>query len=130
MVRQNSGGYTLIEVACAFAVLSVLATTVFLGEGSSFRATAESFCEMSAGQIAAGRIEEVTAADAPPVPGEQRFAVDEEVLAQLPNARAMQDVRELEPGLFEIAVEVSWTSPGGRQQRVRLTSLIARKEGS
>ena len=129
-MRQNNGGYTLIEVACAFAVLSVLATTVFLGEGSHLRATANSFREMSTGQLAAGRIEELGATDAPPALGERAFAMDEEAAAQLPEARAVQEVRELKPGLYEIAVEVSWTSPGGRRQKIRLTSLIARREGS
>lgn len=129
MVRQSSAGYTLIEVACAFAVLSVLATTVFLGEGSHLRATAESFREMSAGQIAAGRIEEVAADDVAPELGERTFVMHERASAHLPDASGTQVVRVLEHGLYEIVVEVSWTSPGGRRQRVRLTSLIARRRG-
>ena len=129
-MRRGSGGYTLIEVACAFAVLSVLATTAFLGQGSHLRATSEAFREMSAGQIAAGRIEAVAAADAPPALGQREFAMDEEVSAQLPEAHAVEEVRELKPGLYEIVVEVSWASPGGRRQQVQLTSLIARREGS
>ena len=56
MVNRRSGGYTLVEVMCAFAVLSVLFSTVFMGEGNQLRAVNHSFQESAARQLAAASL--------------------------------------------------------------------------
>ncbi len=125
--RPRAGGYTLVEVACAFAVLSVLATTVSVGEGNSIRSVARSFRGHAALNLAAGRLEELAAGAAPLAPsGWHEFAVAAAAVEHLPYHRTLERVLELEPGLFEVTAEVSWMEhSGANRDRVRLTTLIA-----
>ena len=120
-------GYTLVEVACAFAVLSVLASTVFVSEGHSVKAVARSFRSSAALHLAAGRLEELAADPAALVPGTSTFVVDAQSVELLPYHRAYQSVRELEPGLFEVTTELSWMEhERANRERVQLTTLMTR----
>lgn len=89
-------GYTLIEVIVAMAVLSLVATGVFVGEEGSLRQVARSFDELELSRAAAARLEKMGAPEA----GERAFETE------VRGAGGRETVRLLEPGLYEVAVEV------------------------
>ncbi|HEX5136207.1 MAG TPA: prepilin-type N-terminal cleavage/methylation domain-containing protein [Planctomycetota bacterium] len=103
-------GYTLIEVVVAMAVLSLVATGVFVGEEGQLRQVSWSFDELMLSRAAASRLEKV----ASPEPGERAFETGVE------GARGREAVKVLEPGLLEVTVEVA---RGGHV--VRLVTVVA-----
>jgi prepilin-type N-terminal cleavage/methylation domain-containing protein len=124
------GGYTLIEVACAFAVLSVLATTVFVGERSGVDTLTHSFRETVALHLAAGSLESLAASGKVLQAGKTRIDLDAQSTHMLPRPQAYRIVRELKPGLFEVTAEVSWLDGASAQRvRVQLATLIAQETG-
>lgn len=110
-------GFTVLEVVVALAVLTIVATSVMVGERGQLRQVGHSFDELMASRIAAGRLEVLATARL--VPGETVFDVEE------PGLEGVQRIRELTPGLFEVRVSVQ--RPGGRE--FRLTTLMTREEG-
>lgn len=113
-------GFTLIEAVIALAVISVLAGAALTGLGAHLGTVRASFDELALTRLASGRLDEIRAADAAPVPGER------EVTAPRPGVTMRETVREREPGLFEVTVAVA-AAEGGR--RVSLTTLVAREAG-
>jgi prepilin-type N-terminal cleavage/methylation domain-containing protein len=103
-------GYTLMEVVVAMAVLSLVATGVFVGEEGNLRQVARSFEELELSRAAAARLERMGA----PEPGTRSFVPD------VRGAGGTETVRLVEPGLYEVAVEVR---RGGHA--VRLVTLVA-----
>ncbi|MEM7202046.1 MAG: prepilin-type N-terminal cleavage/methylation domain-containing protein [Planctomycetota bacterium] len=123
---RRDRGYTLIEVACAFAVLSVLATTIFLGQGQGVRAVATSFHETTALNLAAGRLEQLGEPDAELRVGKSRFEIDQDAARLLALPRAYQEIEDRGEGLYEVTTEVSWLENQSKpRRRIRLTTLIA-----
>lgn len=103
-------GYTLMEVVVAMAVLTLVATGVFVGEEGSLRQVARSFEELELSRAAAARLERMGA----PEPGERAFVCD------VRGAGGRETVRLLEPGLYEVMVEVR-----RGDHVVRLVTLVA-----
>ncbi len=89
-------GHTLMEIVAAMAVIGLVATGVFVGEEGQLRQVSRSFEELELSRAAASRIERMAA----PVPGERAFDPG------VRGAGGREAVRALEPGLFEVAVEV------------------------
>jgi hypothetical protein len=85
-----------MEVVVAMAVLTLVATGVFVGEEGSLRQVARSFEEIELSRAAAARLERMGA----PEPGERTFVPDAR------GAGGAETVRLLEPGLYEVAVDV------------------------
>jgi hypothetical protein len=117
-VVRNTRGFTVIEAVVALAVLTLVATSVLVGEGAQLRGVARSFDELAASRAAAARLEELAVADPPLVPGESTFPVD------LPGCRGVQIVRRIEPGLYEVTARVEHDG----RRHVELVTRLARKE--
>ena len=92
------------------ATITLVATGVFVGEEGSLRQVARSFEELELSRAAAARLERMGA----PEPGERAFAPG------VRGAGGRETVRLLEPGLYEVTVEVR---RGGHV--VRLVTLFA-----
>jgi len=120
---QRADGYTLIEVVCAFAVLSVLAITIYLGEAGQLRTVGRSFQDTAAAHLVAGRLEEVMADDTVPPVGETVFEIEQN--ERLHSARGVQVVREVQPGLFEVTAEVRWIERD-KPREYAMSTMIAR----
>lgn len=118
MVRTREKGFALIEAVIALAVISVLAGAALTGLGAHLGTVRASFDDLALTRLASGRLDEIRAADAGPVPGER------EVPAPRPGVTMRETVREREPGLFEVTVAVA---AGGNAPRVSLTTLVARE---
>lgn len=117
MVR-NARGFTVIEAVVALAVLTLVATSVLVGEGAQLHGVARSFDELAASRAAAARLEELAATDAPLAPGVSAFPVE------VPGCRGVQTVRRIEPGLFEVTARVE----RDERMHVELVTRLARKE--
>lgn len=89
-------GFTMMDVIVGLAVLSLVATAVFVGEEGQLRQVGQSFDELELSRAAASRLERMNA----PEPGEREFAVD------VRGAVGREVVRLVEPGLCEVTVTV------------------------
>lgn len=103
-------GYTVLEVITALAVITLVATAVFVGEHGQLRQVSHSFGELELSRAASSRLERMDA----PEPGERDFEVE------VQGARGHEAVRLLEPGLYEVSVEVR-----RGEQAVRLVTFVA-----
>jgi hypothetical protein len=99
-----------MEIVVAIAVLSLVATGVFVGEEGNLRQVARSFDQLELSRAAAARLEKMGA----PEPGERAF------VPGVRGAGGTEKVRLVEPGLYEVAVEVRRGS-----HVVRLVTLVA-----
>jgi len=107
-------GYTLMEIVVAMAVISLVATGVFVGEEGQLRQVSRSFDELQLSRAAAARLERITS----PEPGERAFEVEGM------GVRGTETVTLREPGLYEVLVEVR-----RGDHVVRLVTLVAREAG-
>lgn len=117
MVARGEKGLTVLELVVALAVLTVIVTSVMVGERGQLASVTRSFDELAASRAAAARLEDL--ADAPLEPGRTTFDV------ALPDCLGVQTVREVTPGLFEVRVRVERRKGGGG---TTLTTLMAREE--
>jgi hypothetical protein len=113
-------GLTVLEVVVALAVLTIIVTSVMVGERSQLAGVVHSFDELAASRAAAGRLEEL--AGAPLVVGETTFDVDAQAL---PGCVGVQRIREVTPGLFEVSVRIERARA---ERAVQLTTLMVREE--
>lgn len=116
MVAREKG-ISVLELVIALAVITVIVTSVMVGERSQLAGVTRSFDRLAASRAAAARLEELAAA--PLEPGRTMFDVD------LPGHLGLQTVREVTPGLFEVRVRVERENGGGATS---LTTLMAREE--
>ena len=114
MVGQR--GLTVLEVVVGLAVLTIVATSVMVGENQQLRGVARSFDELAISRAAAGRLEELR--NMPLEPGETHF----EVVAA--GCVGVQRVRPLGPGLFEVTVRIEHERRG---RPYKLTTLMVRE---
>ncbi|MEN8151363.1 MAG: prepilin-type N-terminal cleavage/methylation domain-containing protein [Planctomycetota bacterium] len=116
MVNRERG-YTVMELTIAVAVVAMLAGAALSGGTAHFATVGRAYDELRTSEVAADRLEMVSAADAAPVPGERTFVVPA-------GMSGSERVRVVEPGLYEVRVRV--TKPGARP--AELTTLLARGE--
>lgn len=117
MVAPGEKGITILELVVSLAVLTVIVTSVMVGERGQLAGVARSFDELAASRAAAARLEEL--ADVPLEPGQTTFEVS------VPGCLGLQTVREVTPGLFEVHVRVE--RDRGRGATI-LTTLMARED--
>lgn len=110
-------GISVLELVIALAVITVIVTSVMVGERAQLAGVTRSFDRLAASRAAAARLEEL--ADAPLEPGRTTFDVG------VPGCLGSQTVREVTPGLFEVRVRVERDNGGGATS---LTTLMAREE--
>lgn len=127
--RQREKGFTVVELACAFAVVSVLAVAlVHTGHGKT-QSVASAFRETLALRICQGELERVRSQPRELVVGDHRVELPADA-SRLPNGRGVRTVREIEPGLFEVEVEVTWQAAGaGSPMTVNLVTRVAKEGG-
>ena len=111
-------GYTLIEVVCAMAVLTIVSTAVLTGERGQLAGVRQSVDDLAASRAAAARLEEYHASDPLLITGRRVFPVG------LAGCRGIEEVRRVTSGLFEVTVTVR----RGDADLARLTTLVATEE--
>ncbi|MHC4819775.1 MAG: hypothetical protein ACYTF8_17145 [Planctomycetota bacterium] len=98
VVAPGEKGLTVLELVIALAVLTVIVTSVMVGERGQLAGVTRSFDELAASRAAAARIEELAAASLEP--GQTMFDVS------VPGCLGLQTIREVTPGLFEVHIRV------------------------
>ncbi len=117
----------MIEAVIAIAVVGILAVVVSSGDAQELRFVGDSFAETKADRLASGRIEQLRSDDAVLVPDESDFDLPAEFTRGLPGARGHQYVREIESGLCEVVIAISWLPVGASRRRVvELTTWLER----
>jgi hypothetical protein len=116
-VVAREKGLTVLELVVALAVITVIVTSVMVGERSQLAGVTRSFDRLAASRAAATRLEEL--ADARLEPGQTMFDVN------VPGCLGLQTVREVTPGLFEVHVRIEREKGGGATS---LTTLMVREE--
>jgi prepilin-type N-terminal cleavage/methylation domain-containing protein len=118
-------GFSMMETMITIVIVGILAVVGFSGGQQELRFVGQSFAETKVGHLVSGRIERLRAADTAPVPGAIDFALPAEQVRGLLDPRGRQRVKELEVGLFEVIVEISWRPVGASRRRVfELTSWL------
>lgn len=126
--RSAAAGFTMMELVFAFAVLSILFSVGFLGAGSKLAHVRRCYQETLALGAASGRLEQLQVGDGPLEPGTTGFPLPPGAQQALSNAAAVQTVKQLEPGLYEVQAKVSWSPTAAADPvSVTLTTLVARE---
>ena len=128
MVRRgHSRGFSMLEASISLVVLTVIATSVATTGSSQMRYFSRSHEETVAERAAASRLELLAATPEPIAEGTTEFALDRTAAEGLHAASARQTVARVEPGLFRVETEVTWTAADGGTAHVRLATLVAQE---
>ena len=124
-LRRASGdsGFSLVECMIAVVILSVVATGMRTGDHGQLRSVQHGFEQTVALRALQSRLAEVRDAEFAPTPGDSSVALPR-ACDKLREATAWQQVKQIEPRLFEVSVTVAWT-PIGTQRRTTRT-LVTR----
>jgi type II secretory pathway pseudopilin PulG len=119
----------MMELVCAFAVLSILLSIGFLGTAGKLGQVRRSYQETLALQAASGQLEQLQMDRKPLSAGTTGFLLPPTARSLLHDAVATQTVQELETGLFSVEATVTWR-PGARvpPAAVTLKTLVAREQ--
>ncbi len=108
-----------MEVVCALAVLTIISTSVLVGERRQLNGVKRSFDELAASRAAAAHLESLAGPDLVLLTGRRPIP------AELAGCRAFEDVRRVSPGLYEVTVTVL----RGETELARVTTRIATESG-
>ena len=125
-LRQR--GFTVMELTCAFAVVSVLALAlVHTGHGQVDSVT-RAYHETLALHLAQAELESMRTRRNDLASGDGTFELLLDA-SPLPGGRGLRSVRCVAPDLFDVEVQVRWLPAGALQEAmVSLTTRIAREE--
>ena len=127
MVRREAG-FTMMELVCAFAVLSILVSVGFLGSASKLGQVRRSYQETVALQAASGCLERLQADRRPLRVGTTEFPLSPAAQEALAGAQGIAEVRRLEPGIYEVSAQVQWQPLANSPTvRVSLRTLVVRE---
>jgi len=115
-MRQR--GFTVTEIVISLGVVVILLTAALGGERAQRQAVANAYARLEASRAASSRLEALYDPHAPLAAGASTFD------PRVPGALGTQRVRLVEPGLYEVEVEV--VRPDD-DVRVVLTTRIARE---
>ena len=115
-MRQR--GTTVLEVVIALSVVTILVTAALGGQLAQQQAVAHAYSELEASRAASSRLDTLSANEAPLKTGSSPFE------PAMRGAVGTQRVRRIEPGLFDVEVEV--VHPDDHVRAV-LTTRIARE---
>ena len=110
-------GFTVIEGMVALAVLTIVATGVFVQDHGQLREAGHSFDVLAASRFAAGHLDALDRAAL-----EERDRPLEPDPDALPGCRAREIVRRIDDGLFEVEVTVH---NGSDRELTRLVTRMA-----
>ncbi|MHC5071570.1 MAG: type IV pilus modification PilV family protein [Planctomycetota bacterium] len=131
MVKQQTAavaGFTMMELVCAFAVLSILVSVGFLGAANKLDHVRRSYQETQALQAASGWLEQLQVEHLPLRTGVSGFLLPQSAQKALADAEGVQSVRQLEPGLYEVVATVKWSPVSGRAPvTISLKTLVLRE---
>jgi type II secretory pathway pseudopilin PulG len=128
--RQTAAvaGFTIMELVCAFAVLSILISAGFLGAASKLGNVRRAYQETVALQAASGWLEQLQADRGPLRIGTTEFALSPAAQKTLAGAQGTSEVRRLEPGLYEVSAQVQWHPLASTPAvKVTLRTLVVRE---
>lgn len=111
-------GFTVTEIVVSLGIVVILLTAALGGERAQRQAVASSYARLEASRAASSRLEELGDPGARLATGASSFT------PLMRGALGTQRVRAVEPGLYEVEVEV--VHPG-EDVRVVLTTRIARE---
>ena len=127
MVRR-AAGFTIMELVCAFAVLSILVSVGFLGSASKLGQVRRPYQETVALQAASGCLERLQADRRPLRVGTTEFQLSAAARRALAGAQGIAEVRRLESGLYEVSAQVQWLPVSNAPAvRVSLRTLVVRE---
>jgi hypothetical protein len=119
----------MVDVTFALSIVSMFVGAIVLASERHFAFIAYSLDAAAAERAAAARLEALAAGAAPISAGRRDVPLPVSPGA-LPGGRCEEEVREVEPGLFQVEVAVSWPGRGAEgERRIRLATLVAREEG-
>ncbi len=126
--RTSAAGFTMMELVFAFALLSILFSVGFLGAGSKLGHVRRCYQETLAWGAASGRLEQLQVGDEPLEANTGEFPLPPAARQALSNAAAIETVKQLEPGLYEVQATVSWSPAAGvGPVSITLTTLVTRE---
>ena len=126
--RSSAAGFTLMELVCAFAVLSILVSVSFLGTANKFGQVRRSYQETLALQADSGRLEQLQADPKPLQTGISDFPLPPTARNILDRGIATQTVKQLDTGLYEVEATVSWwPSAAAAPVTITLKTLVVRE---
>jgi len=105
---SSAAGFTMMELVCAFAVLSILVSMSFLGTANKLGQVRRCYQETLALQAASGRLEQLQADPKQLQTGVTDFPLPPATQQMLDRCVATQSVKQLETGLYEVEATVSW----------------------
>ena len=108
----SAAGFTMMELVCAFAVLSILVSVGFLGAANKLGHVRRCYQETLALQAASGRLEQLQADPKPLQTGVTDFPLPPTARKMLAGGVAIQSVKQLETGLYEVEATVRWWPSG------------------
>jgi len=126
---SSVAGFTMMELLCAFAALSILVSVGFLGAANKLGQVRRSYQETLALQAASGRLEQLQTDRAPLEAGVTDFLLPPTARKMLDGALAIQTIRQLETGLFEVEASIRWWTSATAVAPVTATlkTLVARE---
>jgi hypothetical protein len=110
-------------------LIAIVSASLYSFAGRDFEILGESFRQTAAERVAAARLEGLVAGGIEARPGLRPFDPDPGIARPLPGVRAEEEIREAGPGLLSVEVRVSWKGPGGREERLRVSTLVHRGGG-
>ncbi len=122
-------GFTIMELACAFAVLSILVGVSLPGAASKLAHLRRSYQETLALQAASGWLEQLQADRRPLRAGTTGFSLPPAARKTLAGAEGIQEIRWLRPGLYEVLAQIKWWPlPGMPALKVSLRTMVVRDQ--
>ena len=109
----------MIECIVALSILTIAATGIVVNDHGTLQTAADSFDSLAASRYAAGHLDARSRAML--AAGRREWKVEDPAL---PACRAVETVRESQPGLFEVEVRVSHAD--GREF-ARVATLLRRE---
>ena len=108
---SSAAGFTMMELLCAFSVLSILVSVSFLGTANKLSQVRHCYQETLALQAASGRLEQLQADPKQLQTGVTNFLIPPTAQQMLDRGVAIQSVTQLETGLYEVEATVRWWPP-------------------
>ncbi|MHC4820361.1 MAG: hypothetical protein ACYTDX_01410 [Planctomycetota bacterium] len=119
--RHGESGLSLVQTLIGLTIISSVLAMALVVRSRDFHFIADTFDEVVAREVAAARLEEMDVRS----PGRYEFTPQSEDGYEFPTVRGVEVVRDVEHGLREVIVSISWEGAGGARRSVEYTTLRA-----